>query len=139
MTGIGMSSLYGMYHRDTTTTINSLTPRAVTWRRVEAKATKDPNIVDLAKLIQAEPPENKLSWPEKLRPYFQVCADLSTQGSVIRYKERIVILASLRAEVLDVLHSGQGGVSSMVSRFPRSVCWPGLQIRLKKAYSVQVM
>ena len=38
VTGVGMSSLYGIYHRDTPCSINSITLRAITWKRVEEAA-----------------------------------------------------------------------------------------------------
>ena len=40
--GIAMSSLYGIYHRETPSSLNSIKPRAVTWERVEAAAETDP-------------------------------------------------------------------------------------------------
>ena len=131
VTGIGMSSLYGIYHRDTPCSINSISLRAVTWKRVEAAAAKDPEMIALASLLQAGAPEDKSSWPENLKTFFQARADLSAQGPVILYKERIVVPASLRSEVLDVLHSSHGGVSSMVARSSDSVWWPGLQDKIE--------
>ena len=42
-----------------------------------------------------------------------------------------MVPASLRSEVLDVLHSSHGGVSSMVARSSDSVWWPGLQDKIE--------
>ena len=131
VTGIGMSSLYGIYHRDIPCSINSISLRAVTWKRVEAAAATDPEMIALASLLQAGAPEDKSSWPDNLKTFFQVRADLSAQGPVILYKERIVVPASLRSEVLDVLHSSHGGVSSMVARSSDNVWWPGLQDKIE--------
>ena len=125
-----MSSLYGIYHRDTPCSINSITLRAITWKRVEEAAAKDPEMIALTSLLQSGAPEDKSSWPENLKAFFQVRTDLSAQGPVIFYKERIVVPASLRSEVLDVLHSSHGGVSSMVARSCSSVWWPGLQDKI---------
>ena len=63
--------------------------------------------------------------------FFLARKNLTTQASTVLYKTRIVIPASLRQEVLDVLHSSHGGVSSMVARASRSVWWPGMQERIE--------
>lgn len=130
LTGIGMSSLYGIYHRDTPSSLNSITPRAITWKRVEAAAATDPIMVALSELVQDGAPEDKSSWPENLKDFFQVRKHLTVQGSIVLYNERIVVPASLRPEVLDVLHSSHGGVSSMVARSSKSVWWPGMQDKI---------
>ena len=45
--GIAMSSLYGIYHRETPSSLNAIKPRAVTWERVEAASATDPVMSDL--------------------------------------------------------------------------------------------
>ena len=129
--GSGMSSLYGIYHREIPCTINSIQSRAVTWSRVEAAAAADPTMVALSEMLQAGAPEEKTTWSEELREFYLARKNLTTQGPMVLYKERIVIPASLRQEVLDVLHSSHGGVSSMVARASRSVWWPGMQERIE--------
>ena len=128
--GIAMSSLYGIYHRETPSSLNAIKPRAVTWERVEAASATDPVMLDLAKLLNEGAPDDKSLWPEKLREYFQVRKHLTVQGSVVLFKERVVVPASLRSEVLDVLHSSHGGVSSMVARSSSSVWWPQMQEKI---------
>ena len=128
--GIAMSSLYGIYHRDTPSSLNAIKPRAVTWERVEAAAAADPDMIALTRLLKEGAPEEKSLWPEKLKEYYQVRKNLTVQGSVVLYHERVVLPASLRSEVLDVLHSSHGGVSSMVARASSSVWWPQMQDKI---------
>ena len=65
-----------------------------------------------------------------LKDFFQVRKHLTVQGSIVLYNERIVVPASLSSEVLDVLHSSHGGVSSMVARSSKSLWWPGMQDKI---------
>ena len=51
-------------------------------------------------------------------------AHLTAQAPVILYKERVVIPQSLRSKVLELLHSSNGGVTSMTSRAGVSIWWP---------------
>ena len=94
----------------------------MTWSRVETAAAADPTMVALSEMLQAGAPEEKTTWPEELREFYLARKSLTIQGPMVLYKERIVIPASLRQEVLDVLYSSHGGVSSMVARASRSVC-----------------
>ena len=88
-------------------------------------------MVSLSEMLQAGASEEKKPWPEELREFYLARKNLTTQGPMVLYKERIVIPASLRQEVLDVLHSSHGGVSSMVARASRSVRWPGMEERIE--------
>ena len=71
--------------------------------------------------FQEGAPEDREKWPESLRPFFAVRSHLTAQSPVILYKERVVIPRSLRSEVLEALHSSNGGVTSMTSRAGVSV------------------
>ncbi|ELT96983.1 hypothetical protein CAPTEDRAFT_144989, partial [Capitella teleta] len=48
------------------------------------------------------------------------------------YKNRIIIPASLRSEVLSTLHSAHQGVTSMISRTESSVFWLGITTAIKE-------
>ena len=54
-----MSSLYGIYQRETPSSLNAIKPRAVTWEKVEAASATDPVMLDLAKLLNEGAPDDK--------------------------------------------------------------------------------
>ena len=51
--------------------------------------------------------------------------DLHVVG-VVCYKNRAVIPAALRPQVLETIHTAHQGVSGMISRIEETVFWPGI-------------
>ena len=100
--------------------------RAVTWMRVKEESSKDNQIRSLVSLIESGMPEKKDEWPENLKVFFQVKSNLVSQSPIALYKDRVIIPSSLKQEILEVLHSANSGVSSMVARASDSVWWPGM-------------
>ena len=84
--------------------------------------------------LQQGVPEDREMWPPRLKVFYPVRAHLSYQEPVILYKERVVVPLSLRLEVLEVLHSGNGGVTSMTSRAGVSVWWPGITTDIERVH-----
>ena len=66
-------------------------------------------------------------WPPELLEYHRHRDHLTTVGPVVLYKDRAIIPAGLRREVLEVLHSAHQGVTGMVSRAMSAVFWPCMQ------------
>ena len=110
--------------------INSLSTvdnlQTITWEKVEIETLSDVNMHMLLNLIQQGFPDVIDNVPQQLKTYFKFRNDLSTVGTVILYKNRIVMPPSLRNAVLLNLHSAHQGVSSMISRAETSVFWPGI-------------
>jgi hypothetical protein len=63
---------------------------------------------------------------EDLKPFYQFRHNIHVVGGVVYYKDRVIIPAALRNQVLDAIHAAHQGVSGMVSRVEDSVCWPGI-------------
>ena len=106
--------------------VNALQAAAVSWDTMKQACQEDKVLTDLAELIRTGLPEIREDWPEHLREYFAYRKHLSSQVPMIMYKQRLVVPTELRKAVLEVLHSGHGGVSSMLLRAGDSVWWPGL-------------
>ena len=122
------AAVYGLYMRDNPqpASVLALTAQAVTWEQIQERSREDSQLQELLNLLQQGAPDDREQWPPRLRMFFPVRAHLSIQEPVILYKERVVVPLSLRSEVLDILHSGNGGVTSMTSRARVSVWWPGI-------------
>ena len=100
------------------------TPQPVTWPRLVAASAGDSSVASLLSLIQSGLPENKTQWPEHLHDFFRHRESLSHVDGVILFKNRPLIPPSLRTEVLDLLHQGHQGVTSMALHAEQTVYWP---------------
>ena len=56
-------------------------------------------------------PSNKSSLPGALMPYWQYANELSIKQDLLLKGERLVILTTLRLEMLDRIHSGHQGIT----------------------------
>ena len=74
----------------------------------------------------------KKGWPDKFSiqrafcPYLPYSGELTVNGGLLLYGCRIVIPASLRADILNKLHEGHLGLTKCRERAKQSVWWPGL-------------
>ena len=77
-------------------------------------------------------------WPERkklteaTRVYDAVAAELSVEDGLLLRGCRIVILTSLRQDILRRLHTGHQGIVKCRERARQSVWWPGLSAQLEK-------
>ena len=134
VSGLSEAAVYGLYMADKPRPANILALQAqvITWQEVQQRSSEDKDLQELLTLLQEGAPEDREQWPVNLRPFFPVRSDLTVQSPVVLYKERVVIPRSLRPEVLETLHSGNGGVTSMTARAGVSVWWPGITADIEK-------
>ena len=98
----------------------------VTWQRVQEAGSASIVYSSLVELVTSGTPEDKESWPDQLLAYFPYRKQLYVVDRVVMYSERPVIPASLRQEVLEILHAAHHGVTYMTSRASQSVFWPNI-------------
>ena len=101
--------------------------RAITWHHLQQATAESPIYQNLIQLIEQGMPEEKTAWPETLTPYFPYRRQLLVVDGVVLCGERPLVPPALRPLVLDVLHAGHAGVSTMLARTGQSLFWPGLQ------------
>ena len=106
--------------------LDALSVQSVPWDRVRTMSASDPDMLELADLIENGMPDSRLKMTAALKDFFQFRDELSTIDGEILYKDRIVIPHSLREEVLDALHANYQGVTSMIARAELSEFWPGI-------------
>ena len=99
---------------------------AVTWDRVRTATASDPAMLELIETIENGFPSKRSDLPQQIQEFFQFKDDLYSIDGVVIYKKRTVIPKSLRKDILEVLHSGHQGVTSMMSRVEDSLFWPGI-------------
>ena len=99
---------------------------AVTWERVKTESSKDRDIQLLVQLITDGFPLSKKDMPHSLSGYWDIRGRLITYEGVAVYMDRIVVPQSLRARVIENLHSAHQGTAGMFSRAQTIVYWPGI-------------
>ena len=87
----------------------------------------------LISMIQTMFPEHKNEMPALLEKYCSLKDQLITQSYITDQETRVLIPQSLRAEILQSLHSAYQGVSSMNERAKASIYWPGILTDIQKA------
>ena len=70
----------------------------------------DDSMLQLYQLIEEGVPGRRDDWTEEIRQFFKFREDLSCFDDVILYRDRVVIPHSLRARVLQSLHSAHQGL-----------------------------
>ena len=107
--------------------------QAVTWATLEAACAACPEYLLLHKLIEQGVPESSKDWEQSLLPYYRHRHALSTIGPVVLVHDRPVVPKSLRTRVMDHIHAGHPGLSTMCQRLSRSLYWPNYRDDLTKA------
>ncbi|XP_062855259.1 uncharacterized protein K02A2.6-like [Trichomycterus rosablanca] len=75
---------------------------------------------------------DKFSVEEVIHPYLPFSGEITVQNGVLLKGERIVIPASLQADVLNKLHEGHLGITKCRERAKQSVWWLGLSKELQQ-------
>ena len=79
---------------------------------------------DMVKVITREKLNEVVHEYQVLVTWFR--HDLNVAGGAICYKNRAVIPAALRPQVLETIHTAHQGISGMISKIQKTVFWPGI-------------
>ena len=105
--------------------------KSVTWDDVRTATASDPDMSALVDAIHNGFPDTPSAMPTATRTYYQYREKITEYDGVILYNDRIVISPTLRASVLQALHSAHQDVSMMVSRAEGSFFWPGMTLAIE--------
>ena len=120
--GLAWASVEALKSSHTTTKVHT-----ITWPHLQKATAESPIYQNLIKMIEEGMPEEKAAWPETLAPYYCYRRQLLVVEGVVLCGERPLVPPCLRPQVLDILHAGHAGVSTMLARTSQSLFWPGLQ------------
>ena len=129
--GSAIASLTALNHSVTSSSPQSMSAitqsniTVLSWERLEAACKSSPVYQLLLSTISNGAPDDISEWDDKIREYHQHRHVLVVTGQVILLHDRPVIPMALRQEVLEHLHSGHAGVTTMYERAKTTLYWPG--------------
>ena len=103
--------------------------QSVTWDRVREATSSNGEMRMLEEMAVDGFPESRIGMPQAIRGFHQYHEDVTSTDGVVLYRDRVVILPSLRDEVLGALHAAHQGAMMtvmMTARAESSVFWPGM-------------
>lgn len=106
---------------------------------IRKHAQNDQNYRHLCQLIEEEFPTYKESVPPNLLKFWSLRERLYTSNDMIFTKGIPLIPKSLRTRMLDELHIGHQGVSSMKSNARQRFFWPGELWHSKQTFKLSEM
>ena len=112
--------------------LNSLCHNIISVRDIKDASQKDHNYTDLITTIQQGFPSSKQATKPHIREYWEVRNRLTSSDGIVLLDKRIVIPSTMRRLVLEHLHVGHQGVTSMKARANISVYWPGIDSSIKQ-------
>ena len=116
---------------DSLDTINQLLACEPTAAKFQDETRKDQELQQVKSYIHKGWPENAKFLTPNITPYFHIRDELTTQDGLVFRGDRILILRSLRKQMLLELHSAHQGIESTTRRARDTVYWPHLNQELK--------
>ena len=98
----------------------------ITWERLYEVSNEDRVLVKLKEVVLRGFPQSSYDVDEELKQFHKFKHDLHVVEEFVCYKDRIVIPAKLRPQVLETIHAAHQGVSGMIGRVEETVFWPGI-------------
>lgn len=98
---------------------------------ISRKASEDIEYQDLYRMIQEGFPINKEGLPQHILPYWKLRNELYCVDRLIFLDDRVLIPRTLRRTLLEELHIGHQGVSSMRENAKRRFFWPQMSSQIQ--------
>jgi hypothetical protein len=93
---------------------------------IRVASEKDQTLTELKNTIMKGWPDDKSFVSPTIIPFFNYRDELSVQYGIILRGERVVIPASMRADIKRKVHAGHMGINSCLRRAREVVFWPGM-------------
>ena len=103
--------------------VSSLPATDVMIRDIKSSQSSDATCQKIHEYLQAGWP-HKSRQPNDVKPFMSVSTELSLQDGLLMRSSRIVVPQSLRADILQRIHSGHQGITKCRARASQSVWWP---------------
>ena len=100
-------------------------------REIKQQTENDDVLKTLQSCILGGWPSRKRDLPPEIAPYFTHKDELAIHDGLLFKRERVIIPASLRRDMLQRLHTPHLGTNATLSRARECIYWPGLSSQLK--------
>ncbi|XP_021364173.1 uncharacterized protein K02A2.6-like [Mizuhopecten yessoensis] len=98
---------------------------------IQKQTSTDESLQTLREVILEGWPESKSKTPALAQPYFHVRDELAVQDGIIFRGERAVIPRTLRADIMQKIHSSHVGVEGCLRRARETVYWPRMNFEVR--------
>ena len=92
-------------------------------KAIQDEQNKDPVCCKLKEYCE----KGEIDWNGPVKQYLHVRTELSVVEDLLMRGNRVVIPLSMRADILEKLHTGHQGTTKCRQRAKESVWWPGIQ------------
>ena len=105
------------------------------WQQLQHVSADDPVLQQLRTTIREGWPESRSDLPEPLYPYFDIRDPLTVQNDLVFKGQCLVVPASLRKELMAVVHSSHIGIEGCIRRARDTLYWPRMATELREYIS----
>ena len=108
-------------------------PASTPYLKKGRKATKiDTQLQDLSKIMMQGWPKSRQECPMNIQPFWDSRHDLTMVDGLMLKGSRIVVPASMKADVLERLHNAHQGMDRTKRRARQSCYWPGMNSEIER-------
>ena len=102
-----------------------------TMANLQEATLKDPDMVELTKVISSGWPNAKSQLPSSLTPYWCFRDEMSIHDGIIYRGSQAIIPRSMRKDILARVHVSHAGAESNIRLAKDIIYWPGMQSDIK--------
>ena len=96
---------------------------------------QDPTLCDLRHTVQTGWPETKADTPLGARLFWNYRDEITYHHGILFKGERVIVPASMRSEMLQLIHASHLGVDKCKHRARDVIFWPGMCAQIKDMVS----
>ena len=101
----------------------------------QEKTRDDATLQDLKKNIENGWPDQRNKVLPRTRAYYKFRDELSVQDGILFKSERVIVPISMRAQMLEKIHSSHIGSEGCLRRAREVIFWPGMTAEIKEYVS----
>ena len=102
------------------------------WEQIRHASQDDPVLQILRETIQRGWPSSRTNVPEPIYPYYDFRDELTVQDALVFKGTLLVVPASMRKEMIAVIHASHIGVEGCICRARDCIYWPRMSTELRE-------
>ncbi len=115
--------------------LDSLPIRTARLTQLQKETASDPVLQQLKQFTLTGWPQRKQQIPPAVKPYYAIRGEISHNEGLLLKAQRIIIPASLRPTMKEIIHQGHNGIARCKSRARQSIYWPGMNSEIDNLVS----